>query len=170
MSSSATTTVASVAAVGAGFAIGGPAGAMIAGSAVSAYGQYQSAKAQAKTAKNQADAKELEASKLLERAAINAQATERTGKEVEAQQISSFIASGVEIDGTPLSVLEDTADKISRQIALDMEAAEFDAEQMRRGAQFTRESAKQMEKNALIGAIGTVAVGGMQASTMKGKA
>jgi len=138
----------------------GAAVAIVVGAGIKAYGQYKSAQEEAEAMKNQADAQEAESAEMMRRAYINAQATGREGKALEAKQLSSFVAGGVEItEGTPLTVLEDTNEKIARQISYDLQATGFTAEQKRRSAAFGRDAACATAKAGKIAAAATV-VGG----------
>lgn len=144
----------------------GAAVAVVGAAAITAYGKYEEGKTAAKNAKNKAASMEIEAAESLRRSKINAESSKREGGDAMSRQISSFISSGVEMEGTPLMVLEDTADKISRQVALDMESAEFDSEQTRRQAEYVRIGGKDAQRNANIAAVGALAMGGAKASGM----
>lgn len=130
------------------------------GLAMQAYGQYKQSEADAEAMDSQADAADLEANELLRRADINAEGGKREGEDIKAGQLSSYIASGVDIsEGTPLDVLEDTNEKVMRQIEYDLETASFQAEQARRGAEFTREAADNTATAGKIAAAGTIISG-----------
>ncbi len=96
--------------------------AMIAGTAVSAYSTYQQKKSAQQQAKAQAawnsyNAKvaqrEAEAEKAA--AAFEANQQKRSAKQLLARQRSLIGASGVEIEGSPLLVVEDTAAQLAKE-------------------------------------------------------
>ena len=141
-------------------------GATVVGGGMQAYGKYKGAMAEADSLEAGADASESEADELLRRSYINAGATLQEGETMKGKQLSGFVSAGVEIDeGTPLTVLEDTNEKITRQIGYEMEATQFTAEQKRRQAQFDRKTAGATRTAGKVAAIGSLVSSGAKASS-----
>ena len=131
------------------------AGAATGGKALSIYGDYKSSMAEADAMLANADAYEEEAVELWRRAGINAMASRREGGEVVAEQLGGFVMGGVEISsGSPLDVLADTNEKVTRQIGYDLEQAAMQRNMLESKAAATRKAAKDTKKSAAISAIG----------------
>ncbi len=94
-------------------------GALVAGTAIQAYGQYQAGKAADQQSKAEAawhnyNAQVAKREAEAEREATRAQATQQAkkAKAFQARQFSLIGASGVNIEGSPLLVVEDTAEQL----------------------------------------------------------
>jgi len=112
----------------------GTAVVAIAGTAMQMYGEAQSAKAQAAAARAAADAKREQGLDILKRSRYNIDVTQREGDTFMSEQIGSYISGGVEIEGSALLALEDTAHKLSENIVNQGREADAKAQALFIGA------------------------------------
>jgi len=84
---------------------------MIAGVLISAYGQYESARQQEKWA-------EYNAALSKHEAEIETQRMEREKLKLLSRQRAAYSKAGVQLTGTPLEVMEETAKEVERDILL----------------------------------------------------
>ena len=109
--------------------------AAVIGTAVQISAQKKAAKSQARAARENANAKRLQALDLLDRQEINAQALRAEGELLKGKQKVGFGGKGIDI-GTEsaLNVIEETNSIVARQLLIDRREAEFKAAQLRSGA------------------------------------
>jgi len=127
----------SLAAVGVGAAVGG--------TAVQIIQARNAAKQKSRAAREQAQAKRLQAGEILARFGINAGITREEGRVFQSEQIGRAVKSGLSESST-LALLEDTQRKIDRAIELDRRDAEFRAGQLETGATIDERLARDIRK------------------------
>lgn len=138
--------------------------AAVVGSLLSAKSQMDAADAQAGAAKAQARAKREQAVELLKRARINAERTREQGATLVKGQQASFAAGGVSItSGSTLAVMNDTINKVERNIEDQLQEANFKASMLQKGADVDTSLAGDIRKAGTIGAIGSLISGGVSA-------
>jgi len=146
---------------------------LIAGTAIGAYAMYQSgqaAKAQAETEaaimEYNAKIKEQEEAARVQAAEYQAKAFEARGEKLQATQRALYGVSGVEMRGSPLSVLDETAAELEADrlqilregyISAGQSAAEAQIYKMQGAAAKQRGSAAA--RGAVLSATGTVLSG-----------
>jgi len=154
-----------------------------AGTGVAAYGQYQSGKQAQAQAKQQAawntyNAKvaqrEAEAEKAA--AAFESRQQKKKAEALLAKQRAMIGASGIEMEGSPLLVAEDTAtelakEKINLRLTGQRRAAAYKSQSIldisKAGA--AKSAAAGYGRSAVIGAGGTLLSGGAQVGFMADK-
>lgn len=137
------------------------AAAALVGTGVTAYGQYQSSKAQAKAAEQQAKIKRQQAAEMLDRMALEEKNIEQQGEEFKAQQKASYAKGGVEVGtGAALIAMEDTQYKITKQVQTMQRDTIFRANQLLQGASFDVAYAQDVKSAGAITAAGTLLQGG----------
>jgi hypothetical protein len=107
---------------------------IVAGAAAKIYGDYQSNKAQAAAAAAQARVKRIQAYDLLERSEYNIRQTKQEADIFKHRQIATSIKSGVDITGSALLALEDTAMKLSVEVTNQQKEASAKANALFMGA------------------------------------
>ena len=128
---------------------------LVAGTAISVYGQIGAAEEQANSAKQQGAIKDIEARETLERAKMNEVEILRESENFQTRQFSGFAAGNVDITtGTPLMVMESTSAFFRREIETVNREANFRAQQTKYEADSYRSSAESTKRAAMIGAIG----------------
>jgi hypothetical protein len=131
----------------------------VAGTALQMYGQYQQGQAQADAYAAQAAAKRIQAFDLLDRAEYNIQQTKFEGEAFSDKQLSTFIKSGVEVSGSALLALEETAYKISQNVINQRKEADAKAKALFRGADIDTQLSGDVRQATTISMLGTGAVG-----------
>jgi len=126
------------------------------GGLLSAYGQIEAGRAQAKAARRNADIKRMQAGELLERAEINIGEVFRESRIMAGNQASSYAAAGVGLDGTPLLVIEQTLARAGEEASLMRRDAQFSANMLRLGADIEEQQGKSLERASYIAAAGTL--------------
>lgn len=137
------------------------AAAAVVGTGVQAYGQYQSAQAQARAAKQNAKLKKAQAAEMIERMHLEASNLKEQGEEFKASQTAQYAKGGVEVGtGATLIALEDTNFKITKQIETMKRDTMFRANQLIQGAGFEMAQARDSATAGAIMATGTLLQGG----------
>ena len=137
----------------------GAAAAIIGSTVIKGFAELQAAKAESRAAQEQADARREQAVEILDRFEVNAEVLRQEGRTLVASQQAGFIKAGVSLEGTPLSVLEDTNNKINRQIMIERREAEFRSDQLRTAAGIDERVARDINKARILNIFGT-AIGG----------
>lgn len=135
--------------MGAGAAVGG---GILSGAGIIAEGQ-----AEARAAFRDAELKEIQADEVINRAKINIRLARLQGQRVAGEQAAAFAKGGVDVSGgSPLLAMEQTSMEISREVQSIAREAEFEARQLKRGAQISRESISDIKAASKLAAVGTV--------------
>jgi len=128
---------------------------------VAAYGQYQAGKAEEKAQKYNAQVQQQQADAERKAAAYEARQISEEGRRLEARQRVLFAQSGVDMAGTPLLVLQDTARQVQQDIQMSVYGGGRRGEYYQQGANLSLmrgRSAKQAGKidafGSLLGAAG----------------
>lgn len=132
---------------------------IIAGTAISMYGQYKQAESEAQMAQAQANLQKAEAKEVLERAKINTRALEQQGIDLQNRQISATYRGGASLEGSPLMAMEETNARVKEEIVIMQREAYFRAGQLERGAQILSDSAQEIKSQEFLRVVGT-GVGG----------
>jgi len=142
--------------------------AVMAGAAIySAYQQHKAGKAQARQAAWLAKQREKQAEKLMERARFNVEQLELEGKQYGADvMVKSAGTDGMSLDLIDMSALHSKIADTQNSI---MEDAEWEAEQIRIGAENTKKQGALNAKAADRQAFGTLLSGGASVASKLSK-
>lgn len=141
-------------------------GLQVAGSLIGAVGANKAAKAQAAAARAAAAAKQEQAVELLKRAKNNSLLQAEEGKVLQSNQIASYVKSGVSLDsGSTLAMMQNTASVVHSGIQKMLDDADFEANQLRKGADVDNRLAADIRSAGKFQVAGTLLSGG--ASTAK---
>lgn len=125
--------------------------------AMNGVGQVMGAHSQAAAAEKDAAMKRMQASELLDRAAQNAETYQRQGDKLRGQQVNALASSGVDVgSGSSLTLMEETAHEVTRQITNMNREAQFKADMLNRGADVSMDLAADRELAGWLGAGGSV--------------
>lgn len=114
----------------------GAAVAAVAGTVMSIKAQKKEAEAQARAARENAEAKRATALELLDRLELNNQALIIEGELLKGKQQIDFAGRGIETtSGSALSTVEETNSMVARQLMMDKKEADFKVKQLRSGAE-----------------------------------
>ena len=137
----------------------------MAGTAISAWGQYKAGEAEAGAFTNSAEAKRKSARDIVKRSEINSEFARLTGESFKGKQIGAFASSGIDVgSGLALSTLEDTAKKVERQIMLDEMEVDAQRDMLLMEADMDMDRAKSASNAGILGAFSAGAQGFMKAS------
>jgi len=110
-------------------------GAMVIGTAVSIYGNHKKSKAEEAALRARAEAKEVQASVLLERLEDNMKLMKIQGKSFIEDQAASFAAGNVEVGtGSPLMAYERSLRIIESEMARETKETMHNVNMLRAGA------------------------------------
>lgn len=144
----------------------GAAVAVVAGTVITMKAQQKEAEAQARAARQNAQAKREQALELLDRLDINSAKLLQEGAGLKAKQLTAFASRGIDVgSGAPLSVVEETNSLITRQLLLDKKEAEFKARQLESGAEADTRLAGDIESSARLRSLGTFLSGAGKAAS-----
>jgi len=132
------------------------AGVVVAGTAMKIYGDSQRAKAESRAAQASAESKRIQAYDILKRVKYNMAATREEGESFKAGQIGRYIAGGVELQGSALLALEDTAHKLSMDLINQRYEADAKANALFRGADIDTQLSGDIEKAQKWNTYGTI--------------
>lgn len=142
------------------------AAAMIAGTAMSLYGQKKEAEAEQDALRRKARLQGMQADELLERMEMNLDQMKREGKSA----IGSFDVSMGSIEGMSVSLNRaQMVEDMSRQMQFERRVSEFDASMLRMGADETMMQAQSARKAAWYKQAGTLIGGGIGAANASQK-
>lgn len=129
---------------------------LVAASTIVQYmGNKEEAKAQVKAAKQQSEAKRLQANEILARFKLNEESLNLTKQTVTGSQIAAMAKGGGSGSSvSDLLLLEDTNMKIQRQIKMEKREADFKAESLMRGADIDMSLAGDIDRASTIQNIG----------------
>lgn len=133
-------------------------GLLVAGTAMSVWGQIEEADANASQARDQATLRSIEAKETLERARLNEESLLAERDVTLSMQASGFAAGNVDITqgGTPLAVAEATASFYKKEISNMYREANFRGNQLEREASSLRGSADSIKKAGYMRAVGSI--------------
>lgn len=138
---------------------------LLIGAAINAGSSIAKGQAAKKSANEQASLKRAQAKELLARTELNVQETFRQGERLKGQQVTSFAGSGVDLGSSSvLAMLEDSAGQIRRDVYNMRKEANFDADQLMKGAEFDVRAGKRAATMGFIGAGTSLITGAMSAS------
>ena len=134
---------------------------VLAGTALSIYGQQKQAESEANQANRAALIKEIEAQETLSRAKLNEQQYQMDARRFAGDQAAHAAAGGaLSTTGSPLLALENTTAFYRRQIEISNREAQFRADQLlRQGADFQYQSS-DMQRAAPLRQAGTILTAG----------
>ncbi len=145
----------------------GPAAAGAgAGALLSAYGQFQASRAEAKLLRRRSNLLDLSADQILELNDENTRLIRDDIKKTQGAATTKFAAAGV---GTDLEALADIARIGEQEIRIRTDEAEWNAEMKRIEARITRDNARATRRAGTISAISTILSGGGKAASVAGK-
>jgi len=124
------------------------------GAGIKAVGSIKAGNAKKRQAERQAALQDQQAEETINRAETNVLALKRQREGLKGAQRSGFAKGGVELSGSALEVLEDTNTQFDRDVVNTRRQAQFDADQIRRGAQITRAEGKAAKTAGILGAVG----------------
>jgi hypothetical protein len=130
-----------------------------AGMGMQAFGQVQSANERAQAEREDAAMRDLQARQTIKSAQRTARLLRIRGEKVKGQQIAAAASAGVELEGTPLAIVEDTAFNIAEEEAAILEGARFRAGQISAGAEARRKRAESIKRALPIQLGGTLLSG-----------
>lgn len=125
--------------------------------AMNAVSQVSSANAKADAMAKDAQLKRAQASELLSRASANAATFQRQGDRLRGSQVNALANSGVDVgSGSSLTMMEDTAHMVTKQIADMQREAQFKADQLNRGADVSMDLASETSLAGWLNAGGSI--------------
>jgi hypothetical protein len=137
------------------------------GAGLNAYGQRQAARAQARAARDQAALKEAQAQEMLEKMKIQAERLTLQGEAFKADQLNQAAGAGLQLGtGATLLAMEDTNMKIYDGIEDMKRDTLFKVQQLRMGASFDSDMARDTINAGAITSTATLLEGGARAYMM----
>lgn len=140
---------------------------MGAGGLLQAGGMISGANAEANAAEKDAQFKLGQADEIERRAKLKTGQMEVEGEKIKGSQVAGYGASGFDLSGSPLLVLEETAHNVSTEIAQMNQDSAWKAKQLRAGAEVSMDLASDKRTAGYIGAGGSIL--GLAGGFMKGK-
>ena len=142
---------------------------MIAGTAISAYGQYQAGVQAQKAGDYQASIARQQAQVAQQKAAFEATKLRERGERLKASQRTGYAGRGISLSsGTVEEVLTDTAGDIKLDELAILYGGSMEAQGLHSQAQYSEWAGKQKKKAGTIGAIGSLLTGAGQAGLTAG--
>lgn len=138
--------------------MGLPFGLAVGSALVSAYGQYKSGQAQAKSLRAQAQLDFLRAEEVLRRNDINNELLMESALVHTGTQKAQLAGSGRTLE-SGRDLIAETMSKAAEQAALNTEAAEWEARMVRMGASARETAAGDIKSSSTINAIGSLGIG-----------
>ena len=134
----------------------GAAVAVVAGTVISMKAQQKEAAAQARAAKQNAQAKREQALELLDRLELNNEALIVEGALLKGKQKTDFASRGIQVDvGSALNTIEETNSLVARQLMMDKKEADFKVKQLRSGAEADIRLAGDIKSASRLRQMGT---------------
>tara|TARA_Y100000389_G_C17263944_1_gene414450 strand:+ start:280 stop:771 length:492 start_codon:yes stop_codon:yes gene_type:complete len=134
-------------------------GMMIVGTAVSAYGQYQSGKAQKAAYDYNAQIEERNAQIARDQAAYDAKQQEKKTRQIIASQRVAYAAGGFTTAGTPLDTLRQSATEGEMDRMAILYGGDVEAQNRKSQAELQRMQGRAAKTAGTYAAVGT-AIGG----------
>lgn len=142
------------------------AGLAVVGTGVGMYAQIKAASDKADAAYAEAANKRQQANEVIRNGDREQDLLRIRGEKYKGNLAQAYASSGVELQGTPLLQLEDTAQQItSESIALD-HATQFRASQLRAGADLEVQQGTDIMNEGILGALGTGLQSGARAYSL----
>ena len=138
---------------------GGGAGVPGVGRTVSLFADLEAAKIRARNSRLRASEMEFQALEVERKGRRDERILRRRGAELKGEQVGGFIKAGVELEGSPLFVMEDTFQQIEEESIARARLSQTEAETLRRGARLTRKNARKILQAETIAAFGKFAGG-----------
>lgn len=129
------------------------AGLLVAGSILSAYGNYKASEAAAEGLLDEANLLGLSAKHVLTLNDMNTQATIQARDELQGAAETQFAASGF---ATEPGAIADIASRAAKEIELNTLEAKYEATKMRAQASAKRKAAAATKKAGKIAAVGSI--------------
>lgn len=118
--------------------------------------QVFSASSRAHASEQDAILKNEQADEVIRRAGVRTELMQDQQRQLEGAQVTSAVSSGFTLQGSPLLLMEASQKRINREIDEMNKDAQFQAEQLRRGADISSEMASDITTAGWIGAGGSV--------------
>lgn len=131
-----------------------PLALFAAGSALSIYGNYKSALAQADNLRQESFFKEEQAAEILDRNSLNNELLFEKASAVLGVQQAQIAGSGKAQSATTQALLKDTINTASEEAIRNTRESEWNARMLKIQAESQRSAADQVEDAAAIGALG----------------
>ena len=145
--------------------------AMLAATALKAYGQYQEANSQASMLHERANLSEERGRETLFRMRVNNMNLARESREFQGRQRATAAASGTDVgSGSNLLALENTASIVAEQMAINKREAEFERWMLEKETTSTRQQATDIKEASKLGMFTTAfqgLVGAYQTTSTK---
>jgi hypothetical protein len=146
-----------------------PLGAV--GGVFSGLGAIAEGQGEARVAFRDAELKERQAEEILSRAQSNAAIARLSGQQLRGEQGAAFAKGGVDVGtGSPLLMMEQTNIEIEREVQSINREAQFEAEQLRRGAIVDKQQAQDIKVATRLKVVGTLFGSVSDASKFKRRA
>lgn len=126
------------------------------GSLLGAAGQIQQGQAAARAAEYNADTLQMQASMIKEKAKVDARALRTQGIRELGSMRASYAASGVQLEGSALDVLADSARRIKRDELTTKHQGVLEAKMKMRDAQQVRMEGRAAKRAGNMAAVGTL--------------
>ena len=136
--------------------------AMAAGTAVTAYGQYQAGQAQERALNYQAAIQERNAQIAKQNADYDAQRQESRLRRAIGSQRAAVLASGIQMEGTPLELQQDTVQQAEMDRLAILYGGEINYQNARSEAELSRMQGKAAGQAGTTAAFGTLLGGSAQ--------
>ena len=145
-------------------AVGVAAAAMLAGTALTIYGQRKASKARQSAMNARANALREKASFLKERFKFNKEALYQVGEVLKSAQIGAFAKGGVDISaGSPLMMMEAANSEIEQQLAIEQKELDAQVASLESGADIETSMMGQEKSASRLRTLSTALSGGSQA-------
>lgn len=138
-------------------------GLMLAGTLLSTIGQIKQARAKRQQAEAVASMKREQGDEIMKRAELNIEEVGKQGQSLKGSQVGGFAKAGVELSGSALLVLQDTAQRVAGKQRNIRYQAEWEQSRLEREAGIESAFGAQLEKAGKVGAVGTLLGGTAQA-------
>ncbi len=137
---------------------------LLAGTAVSVYGQLKQADERASAEEKAARLKSIEAKEIMDRAAINEAAILGESQGMQDKQLSGFAAGNVDVTtGSPLLVMQSTANFYNREIINANRDAKYRANNSILEGASLEDSARSTRTASYYAAVGSIITGASKA-------
>lgn len=136
---------------------------MIASVGITAGAKIVGAVGESQAAQKDADLKRLQADEAEKSGARQEKLLRQQGQQIEGTQVSGYAKAGLDLSGSPLLVLEDTARQVEEQALVVQHDTAFRAGQLRQGADLADQLGQINLVSGLLNAGGTVLGGAAKA-------